>query len=589
MITARFDDLRPRRNRSFALSDPIEVLAADRLDDVVPLLDRCEQLVTAGRWVAGYVAYEAAPAFDRALEVLPAPTGLPLAWFAVFDRRHAAPPAESAAYRLGPWQSTIDAERYHQGVNAIREHIRQGDTYQVNHTFRMKAEFDGDALSLYADLSRSQSCGYGGFLDTGDFAFASASPELFFEWKHGKITSKPMKGTTARGLDLADDEERRRWLAGSEKNQAENLMIVDMVRNDLGRIARTGTVDVPALFSTEKYDTVWQLTSTVTAEPMPGTTLAGVFGALFPCASITGAPKVAAMKIITGLEADPRGVYCGALGFGGPAPGGESQWAFNVAIRTVTVDRKAGTAWYGTGGGITFDSTAANEYDEALLKAAVLARRSSDFRLLETLRWEPSTGFVRMPRHLRRLLDAAWYFDVPIDPAEIRASLERAVAGSDPLRVRLLVGRDGWVEVETAALEDAGDRQIELALDDRPVDPTDPFLYHKTTNRRVYDEARDRHPDSADVILWNPDKSVTETTIANLAVLIDGRWYTPPTSSGCLPGTMRAELLESGELTEKAISISELQSAGKIARINSVRGWEPATLLSATGVRQNSE
>lgn len=576
VITARFDDLRPRRHRSFALSNPIRTIVADRIEDVVSTLDACEAEVASGRWVAGFVAYEAAAAFDPALVTQPPVAGLPLAWFAVFDRRHATPEEPALPYRLDRWQSTIDSDRYHRAVGTIRDHIRLGDTYQVNHTFRMHAGFEGDAASLYKDLSRSQSCGYGGFLDTGHHAIASASPELFFEWRHGRVTSKPMKGTTARGVDLVDDEARRRWLAGSEKNRAENLMIVDMVRNDLGRIARVGSVEVPALFSTEKYDTVWQLTSTVTAEPESGTSLAGVFRALFPCASITGAPKVATMRIISELEADPRGVYCGTLGFGGPAPGGGAQWAFNVAIRTVTVDKGTGVAWYGTGGGITYDSDPGNEYEEALLKAAVLARRSSDFRLLETLRWDPESGFARLERHLRRLLDAAWYFDVPIDPAEIRAALDRAVHGPADLRVRLLVARDGWVEVETTRLEPDPGRPLLLAVDDRPIDPTDPFIHHKTTNRRVYDDARGRHPRADDVVLWNPDKHVTETTIANLAVLIEGTWFTPPTSDGCLPGTLRAELLEAGRLRERSISLSDLAAADGIARFNSLRGWQPA-------------
>ncbi len=579
MITARFDDLRPHRHRSFALSDPIEILVADRIDQVAGVLERCEQLVKAGYWVAGYVAYEAAPAFDPALAVRPAVPGLPYAWFAVFSRRGPAPDPAPLPYSLGRWEAAIDAARHHQGVETIRHHILQGDTYQVNHTFRMMAPFSGDAASLYADLSRSQSCGYGGFLDTGSHAIVSASPELFFEWRHDRITSKPMKGTTARGVDLASDEYSRQWLASSPKNRAENLMIVDMVRNDLGRIARVGSVQVPALFTTEKYDTVWQLTSTVTAEPRPDVTLVDVFGALFPSASITGAPKVATMKIISDLEADPRGVYCGTLGFGGPGPGGEPQWAFNVAIRTVTVDRSSGLAWYGTGGGITYDSEAANEYQEAVLKAAVLARRSADFRLLESIRWEPGSGFVRLDRHLRRLLDAAWYFDVPIDPAEIRAALDRAVSGGVSLRVRLLVGRRGWVEVETEPAPPPPGGPVRLALDDIAVDPGDPFLHHKTTNRHVYEQARARHPEVDDVVLWNPDKHVTETSIANLAVRIDGVWSTPPAADGCLPGTLRAELIESRALIERSITIGELETAGEIARFNSLRGWEPAVLV----------
>lgn len=578
MITARFDDLRPHRRRSFELVDPLGALIAREPGEVRAVLEETERAVTEGRWVAGYVAYEAAPAFDRALTVRPPSANLPLAWFGIFARRRAVQQAPAHPYRLGEWRATVDADHHRRSVDTIREHIRQGDTYQVNHTFRMTTEFEGDAAALYTDLARSQSCGYGGFLDTGDHAIASASPELFFEWRHGRITSKPMKGTVARGGTPAEDEQRRRWLASSEKNRAENLMIVDMVRNDLGRIAHTGTVEVPAIFSTEKYDTVWQLTSTVTAQPLSETRLVDVFGALFPCASITGAPKVSTMQIISRLETDPRGVYCGALGFGGPAPGGEAQWAFNVAIRTVTIDRRTGTAWYGTGGGITYDSEPGDEYEEAILKAAVLARRSADFRLLETMRWEPAAGFVRLDRHLRRLMEAAWYFDVPLDPAEIRTALDRAVSGSQPLRVRLLVGRDGWVEVETEIWPPPTARPLRLTVDDRSIDPADPFLHHKTTNRRVYEEARLRHPGADDVILWNPEKKVTETTIANLAVKIEGTWYTPPTTDGCLPGTLRAELVEGGRLVERSIAITELETAEAIARFNSLRDWEEAEL-----------
>ncbi len=578
MISARFDDLRPHRRRSFTLSDPLDVLVAETLDEVVPVLERCDALVSDGRWVAGFVTYEAAPAFDRALAALPPAPGLPLAWFAVFDHRRPASLDPVRPYRLGPWTATVDQEHHRAAVEAIREHILDGDTYQVNHTFRMISPFEGDARSFYMDLSRSQSCGYGGFIDTGTHAIASASPELFFEWRAGVITCRPMKGTTARGIDLTSDEERRRWLASSEKNRAENLMIVDMVRNDVGKVASIGTVRVPELFATEKYDTVWQLTSTVTARPRPETTLIDVFSALFPCASITGAPKVATTEIISRLEVDPRGVYCGTLGFGGPAGGGDSQWAFNVAIRTVTIDRVRGVAWYGTGGGITYDSDAASEYEEALLKAAVLGRRSADFSLLETMRWEPEAGFIRLERHLRRLLEASWYFDVPIDPVSVRESLDRSVSGEEPLRVRLLVGRGGEVTVEPARLESGSAGSIRLTVDDRPVDPTDPFLHHKTTNRTVYEEAAARHPDAEDVVLWNPSRRVTETSIANLAARFDGVWYTPPTTDGCLAGTLRAEMVEAGDLVERSMTLEELREADEVARFNSVRGWEPAIL-----------
>ncbi|HKX75737.1 MAG TPA: chorismate-binding protein [Acidimicrobiia bacterium] len=581
-MRARFDDLRPHRRRSFQLDGLVEVVEAGSAGEVVGVLTTVEKHAREGRWVAGFVAYEAAPAFDGALRVVdPAGTPLeefPLAWFSVWERRVPTHPLSMAGYNLGEFVTDSDETEHAQAVTTIKDLIRQGETYQVNHTLRMRAPFRGDPASLYRDLINSQSCGYGALIDTGRWAVVSASPELFFEWRHGVVRSKPMKGTAPRGKRLEEDEARRRGLEESEKDQAENLMIVDMVRNDLGRIARTGSVRVPALFTTEKYDTVWQLTSTVEAEPLPGTNLPGLFAALFPCASITGAPKVATMEIIAGLESGPRGVYCGTVGFGGPDAGDDPQWAFNVAIRTALVDRERKVAIYGTGGGVTYDSTPAGEYQEALLKTAVLGRRSSAFDLLETMRYKPAEGIFLLDRHLDRLGDSARYFDIPLDPAEVRAALRAAVAGaSHPQRVRLRVERDGTIRVEAADLPPEG--PVTLALDDVPVDPEDVFLYHKTTNRTLYDEAGKRHPEASDVILINRRSEVTETTIANLALRLLGTWYTPPVEVGLLPGTFRGDLVESGKLTERILTIDHLGSAEAIARFNSLRGWQPAVLV----------
>ena len=581
MISARFDDLRPRRRRSFRLDRPVGTIEARTIAEVPSAIDAAERAVASGRWVGGWVSYESAPAFDDALVVRPTSgtplADLPLVWFGVFEGR--TPTSEpSGDHRLGSWVPTVDGERHRAGVERIRRHIQAGETYQVNHTFRMHAPFTGDPADLYRRLSRAQSCGYGAHLDAGRWAVASASPELFFEWRHGRLMSKPMKGTARRGLDLISDEEQRHWLQTSEKNRAENLMIVDMVRNDMGRVAVTGSVSVPEMFTTEKYDTVWQLTSTVAARTRSGTELLDVFGALFPCASITGAPKVATMAIIAELEADPRGVYCGAIGFGGPGPAGP-EWAFNVGIRTVLVDRTADTAWYGTGGGVTYDSTPEGEYQEALLKAEVLARHTTRFELLETMRWTPADGFHHLDRHLRRLSDSAWYFDIPLDTAEVRTALHRAIARLDaPTRVRLTVDRAGWVQVSTEPAPRSPTRPIMVAIDDVPIPRHDPFLRHKTTVRRVYEEAAARHPGAEDVILINEHGDVTETTIANLAARVDGQWRTPPIESGCLPGVERSALIGRGTLVEKPISLADLHRADSLARLNSLRGWEPLRL-----------
>ncbi len=504
--------------------------------------------------------------------------GLPLAWFAEYDARHATNDPIEAPYRIGEWKPGISPADHHAAIETIREHIRQGRTYQVNHTFRLEADFAGEAASLYRDLSQSQTCGYGSFIDTGRWAIASASPELFFEWRHGKLVSRPMKGTVRRGTTLTDDEDRRQFLFGSEKNRAENLMIVDMVRNDLGRICGTGSIRVPEIFTIEKYDTVWQMTSTVVGTPIAGTTLLDVFGSLFPSASITGAPKVATMGIISDLERTPRGVYCGTVGFGGPGPAG-AEWAFNVAIRTVLVDRAEGRAIYGTGGGITYDSTPGDEFDEALLKTRVLDRRSADLQLLETMRWDPDSGFHRLALHLERLSSSAWYFDVPLDTAEVRAALGRAVRGSEHgLTLRLRVDRMGWINIDSAPLPPAPTRPIRLAIDTDPTDPTDPLLFHKTSNRAVYERAAARFPGHDDVVLVTPDGRVTETTIANLAVEIDGRWFTPPLVDGLLPGVERHALVADGTLQERHVTIDEVRAAASIARFNSVRGWESCVL-----------
>ncbi|HSJ33440.1 MAG TPA: aminodeoxychorismate synthase component I [Acidimicrobiia bacterium] len=586
-LQIRFDDLRPLHRRGFALTDIERILVATRLDEVRTVLAEAESQVAVGKWVGGWISYEAAPAFDPVLQVIdPTATafeGLPLVWLAVSRRRHHPNPATASGdHRLGEWESLTSEEEHRDALATIRRRIEAGDTYQVNHTFLLQAEFAGDPAAFYQRLVRSQSCGYGALIDTGDWVVASASPELFFEWKHGSLVCRPMKGTVRRGRDADEDAHLRAWLEASEKNRAENVMIVDMVRNDLGRIAQVGSVEVPALFTSEKYDTVWQLTSTVTARPRPGTGLVDVFDALFPSASITGAPKVSTMRIISELEAHPRGVYCGAIGFGGPGPEGP-EWAFNVGIRTVLLDRRTGRAYYGTGGGITYDSEPADEYAEAKLKAEVLRRTRGELKLLESTRWDPNLGARHLDRHLQRAADSAGYFDIPFDPAEVRAAIERAVKGlTDPARLRILVDREGWVSVEATEITPCPS-PVRLTLDDRPIDVDSPFLYHKTTIRDVYAEAAARHPHADDVVMWNDAGQLTETTIGNLAVEIDGEWLTPPVSSGLLAGTERAARLAAGELAERVLTLADLHRAEAIARLNSVRGWEECVLLPPAG------
>lgn len=562
--------------RWLKFSAPRETVVATRVEEVLPALRRIEAAAAAGVWAAGFVAYEAAPAFDPALTVR-ADGAFPLLWFGLYSGAETveppAPPDPAPAVFAPDWQPSVSAGDYRAALERIRTHIRRGDTYQVNYTLRLQALFEGDPWAAFVRLAAAQEAPYAAWVDAGDWVLASSSPELFFRLEGTDIESKPMKGTAARGLTLEQDRAQAGALQNSEKERAENVMIVDMVRNDLGRIARQGSVHVPRLFEAERYPTVWQLTSTVAAQTTAG--LTEVFSALFPPASITGAPKVETMRLIAGLETSPRRVYTGTVGFA--APGRRMQ--FNVAIRTILVDRRSGRAEYGVGSGIVWDSDPDREWAECRTKARVLTALRPPFQLLETLRWSPGEGFALMERHLRRLADSAEYFGFRAEVGALREALDRAAAAfpAEPRRVRLLVDRAGHASVESAGLAPltADGQRPRVAVAARPVDPGDVFLYHKTTHRRVYEEARAARPDCADVLLVNTRGEVTESTMANLAVLLDRRWVTPPADCGLLPGVERAERLARGELAECILSVADLRRAERVCLMNSVRGmWE---------------
>ncbi|HEX7955341.1 MAG TPA: aminodeoxychorismate synthase component I, partial [Pyrinomonadaceae bacterium] len=470
------DDCGPRGRYWF--ENPVEVVAADEPEEVRPALRRVERAAADGLYAAGFVAYEAAPAFDRALRVRDK-SDIPLLWFALFDGPADAPPARQAGdFRLSPWEPSLGRDEYGRGFRAVREAIARGDTYQVNYTFRLRARFEGDDFAFYERLRAAQRTRYAVYLNAGRFRVLSASPELFFRREGRRLFTRPMKGTAARGRWAEEDEEMAARLASSEKERAENLMIVDLLRNDVGRVAEVGSVRVPELFRVERYPTVHQMTSTVEAVLREGATLEDVFAALFPCGSVTGAPKVSTSRLIAALEGSPRGVYCGAAGF--VAPRGDA--AFNVAIRTVVIDADAGEAVYGVGGGVTWDSTADGEYAEALDKARLLRDEAQDFELLETLRLEGGS-YLLLEEHLARLSESAAYFGFNYSPARARAELAWH-AESHPTglrRARLLASSGGGVRVESEELRGmpAGPQRVALAL--TPVDSGDRFLYHKTT------------------------------------------------------------------------------------------------------------
>jgi para-aminobenzoate synthetase/4-amino-4-deoxychorismate lyase len=504
------------------------------------------------------------------MAVHPPVPGLPLLWFGLYPDAASTPPPNPGTWHAGSWTPGIRRAAYDDAIARIRALIGAGDTYQVNYTFPLRAPFDGDPWGWFQALRAAQGHGYFACIQLEAHAVVSVSPELFFALDGERITARPMKGTRRRGRWLDEDEETRAGLAASAKDRAENVMIVDLLRNDLGRIARSGTVHVPRLFDTERYETVWQMTSTVEAEtdaPLPS-----LFGGLFPCGSVTGAPKIRTMEIIRDLETGPRGVYCGAVGWFGPGRRG----AFNVPIRTVTVDTPARNATYHVGSGVTWDSAADAEYDECLDKAAVLRAQRPAFRLLETLLHDGE--YFLLDRHLKRLADSAAYFGFDVDLEGVRGALAEYGVGlpDAPQRVRLLVSRDGAFDLEAAPT--GPPRVFRIALAAGPVDSRDVFLHHKTTHREVYRRALAARPGFDDVVLFNERGEVTETTIGNVAVRMDDGWVTPPRACGLLPGTFRGHLLERGEVRERVVLVEELRAAREVAILNSVRKWVPCRI-----------
>ena len=544
---------------------------AKTIDDVAVVLDVVETACLAGKYAVGYVSFEAASAFDSALVHHPAGS-LPLAAFAIFDQAEEACPEgieqPEEPLELAP---VIGESNFGDSIQRIKSYLQSGDSYQVNFTHRLKGKTTASPGSIFSYLCKAQPSPYSVFIETGDYAICSVSPELFFEVNGASIRTEPMKGTRPRGRFPEEDAEFRSDLTGSEKDRAENLMIVDMVRNDLGKIAVPGSVCAAELFSIKRFPTVWQQVSSISAET--NASLGELFSALFPCASVTGAPKARTMEIIRELETEPRGVYTGAIGL--VKPGRRAR--FSVAIRTLTIDKHDGGANYGIGGGIVWDSEPGEEWQESLTKAQILGFDRQPFRLLETMLYEPASGVFLLNLHLERLEASADYFGFELDVEGIRAQL-----GSLQLlkasRLRLLVDLAGHYEIEEHPLPEVK-TMVMLKLARSPVDCRDIFLFHKTTHRSVYEQARNDVDDCDDVILWNDKDEITETTIANLFLEIDGELVTPPVESGLLAGTYRRHMLENGQAKEAIVKKSDLVKASRIYAANSVRGLLEARLV----------
>ncbi len=568
----------PETKTWLQFATPQQIFTTNAMAEVPTLLDKVEaQVEQHSLHAVGFVSYEASQAFEPTAETLPADS-FPLLWFGLFPapEKVTAPVTDSELADLD-WRPALDATEFGHAVTRIKQAIAAGETYQVNLTFPLTTPYTYDPWPLFCRLVNNQPDCYATWLDTGRFVVCSASPELFFERRGQRMFSKPMKGTTTRGMTLNDDRNKADALQASDKERAENIMVLDMIRNDLARLPG-GPVQVEELCVIEKHPTVWQMTST--AATVTDASLAEIFATLFPCASITGAPKLRTMHHIANLETTPRRIYTGAIGHVAP----NRQTRFSVAIRTALIDREAKTATYGIGAGITWESDAAAEYRECLAKAQILHQTRPDFALLETLLWEPDTGYLLFKEHLQRLHDSADYFNYPFDRKVITDKLQSVTQDllPSPHKVRLLLDQAGAINTEVVALTPPEhNKLLRLRLAKKPIAINDPFLYHKTTARTVYADARQAVADCDEVLLYNTEGEVTEACNFNLVAKLDGELITPPIKCGLLAGTMRAHLLATGEIREQSIHLDDLPNCEELYLINSVRRWQRAVLVQS--------
>ena len=565
--------------RTLFFSDPAAVLRLDPGGDPRELFDAIEAEVSRGRWVAGYFSYEMGYLFENRLAPL---AGIrtplePLAWVGVFEAPGEKPASTAGDFDISNIRVNNDRDEYAAAIERIKVHIVAGDTYQVNYTFKQRFSLGGSPLALFEALRGRQRVSYAACIDDGERTIISLSPELFFEREGNRIRVKPMKGTVGRGADVGEDDELSAWLSADTKNRAENVMIVDMIRNDLGRIARPGGIVVPALFEVDRFETLHQMTSTVEADVPEETSWYEVFRTLFPCASVTGAPKVRTMELIAGLEKEPRGIYTGAIGYIAP----DNSACFNVAIRTAVVDR-FGAGEMGIGSGVVFDSEADAEYEECLLKGRFLAGVKPPFELVETMRLDGGEVFL-LDRHLRRLAASAARFEYPLSRAAVESAVAEAAAGylAGLHKVRLLLGAGGEINISVTPL-DPPPPAIQVRVSSELVDPGDEMLYHKTTHRPVYRREREAALEEGygEVLFLNTRGEVCEGSITNVFAKTGGVMVTPPVSSGLLPGTLREDLLSNRECREGVLFPGDLAGADAVFVGNSVSGLIPAKLDS---------
>ena len=549
-------------------ANPVECLTAKTLDEVAPLLAALRSAQARGLHAAGFLGYDAGASL---LPHLPAPPDGVLAWFGLFEQYQEVMAGAMQSFLpdpAGAWLSSLRPEisrvDYAKSFSRVQDYIRAGDIYQANLTFPLTADYAGDPLALYAVLRPRAAAGYGGVIWTGEQHYLSYSPELFFALKGARVTTKPMKGTAQRSPDRVADNADAQALRTDPKQRAENLMIVDLLRNDLSRVCEPGSVTVPVLFNVESYPTVHQMTSTVTGLLAAGNDVIEVIKALFPCGSITGAPKIRSMQIVGEVEKRPRGIYCGSIG----RIDATGDAAFNVAIRTFTLCEATKQVSLGLGSGIVADSDETGEWIECLAKGDFAQVKSYGFDLIETMRFEPAHGIMRLEAHLERMKASAQTFGFELDRHAIRNKLHATTFHLGTLsKVRLLSSKSGAIAIEVRPLADTTDWDV--AIMPLPVTKSDFRLHHKTSDRAFYDEAR-KTSGADEVVFFDLDGFLTEGSITAIFVERDGVLLTPPLSRGALPSVLRGELISEGQAIEADLTPDDLGEQFLVG--NSVRG-----------------
>ncbi|HKX88869.1 MAG TPA: aminodeoxychorismate synthase component I [Sphingopyxis sp.] len=570
---------------------PVDVLTAQSAAAIPELLSALEAAQARGLHAAGYLTYEAgkglAPAWRGAIDADPGDA--PVGWFGLFERveridagRVADRLPDPASAWVGKVAPRIARADYIAAVEAVLALIAAGDIYQANFTFRADVPVSGNPLAIHSRLRRTARAGYGGVVWTGERTIVSHSPELFFALREGRVMARPMKGTAARLAEPEADAAAARALAEDPKQRAENLMIVDLIRNDLSRVAVPGSVAVPDLFRVESFPTIHQLVSDVSARLPDSVGAVDVLRAAFPCGSITGAPKVRAMEIIDALEAGPRGLYTGSIGF--IEPGGDA--AFNVAIRTLVFPPHSGLqdassyATLGLGSGIVADSAPAEEWRECLAKGEFVGAAGESFDLIETMLFDPVEGVQRLEGHLARMKASAAALGFTFDRHGARNSLQSATFRlRSAARVRMRLAPSGALAIEVSPLPRLAELPVPVAVRPAPMAADDFRVAHKTSLRADYDAAR-RESGAAEVVFVDEPGFVTEGSWSNIFVERDGQLLTPPLALGLLPGVLRAELIEKGRAVESHLRLADLESGFFIG--NSLRGLVPARLADAT-------